>query len=195
MSAAKEFEGEERDKFFSNMYRVYNAILVVGCAGIIWILKILAALMYQKEFFEAWILVPPLLISVIFGALEGFLGSICLAFKDGQSIGKATGAGAVVNIVLNYIFIVEFGTMGAAIATLVSYFVMFALALIMVRKYVKLRIHLFRDVVAYLLLVAEALLVIMNMKNYFWINAGIVIVLAAMYCGELGEMVKKCLKR
>ncbi len=195
MSAAKEFEGEERDKFFSNMYRVYNAILVVGCAGIIWILKILAALMYQKEFFEAWILVPPLLISVIFGALEGFLGSICLAFKDGQSIGKATGAGAIVNIVLNYIFIVEFGTMGAAIATLVSYFVMFALALIMVRKYVKLRIHLFRDVVAYLLLVAEALLVIMNMKNYFWINAGIVIVLAAIYCGELGEMVKKCLKR
>ena len=195
MSAAKEFDGEERDRFFSNMYRVYNAILVVGCSGIIWLLKVLATLMFQKNFFEAWILVPPLLISVIFGALEGFLGSICLAFKDGKSIGKATGAGAVVNIILNYVLIMEFGTMGAAIATLISYFVMFIFALVMVRKYVRLKIHIFRDIVAYCLLIIESIFIIMNMKNFFVINAGIVLVLSAMYVQELGEMVKKCLKR
>ncbi|SFL26929.1 Membrane protein involved in the export of O-antigen and teichoic acid [Lachnospiraceae bacterium KH1T2] len=195
MSAAKEYKKEQRDKFFSTMYRVYNACLVVGCAGIIWLLKIIAGFMFQKSFFEAWVLVPPLLISVIFGALEGFLGSICLAFKDGRSIGRATGAGAIVNIILNYVFIIEFSTMGAAMATLASYFTMFVLALIMVRKYVKLKVHFFRDIVAYSLLIIESLLVIFNMKNYMMLNGMIVVILAAMYVQELTEMVKKCLKK
>ncbi len=191
MSAAKEFDEAGRDAFFSKMFKVYNAIMVVGAAGIIFLLKPLAGLLFQKNFFEAWVLVPPLLISVIFGALEGFLGSICLAFKDGKSIGRATGLGALVNIVLNYFLIIEFATMGAAIATLVSYFVMFAAAYIMVRKYVKLEVSMRKNFLAYALLIVEALAVTVNLKNFYLINLIVVIMLIVLYTKEIAAFLAR----
>ncbi|MCR4743725.1 MAG: polysaccharide biosynthesis C-terminal domain-containing protein [Lachnospiraceae bacterium] len=195
MSAAKEYDEKDRDKFFSNMFRIYSAIMVLGAAGIILFLKILARIMFQKSFFEAWVLVPPLLISVIFGALEGFMGSICLAFKDGKSIGRATGLGALVNIVLNYFLIIEFATMGAAIATLISYFVMFAAAYIMVKKYVKLDVSMAKNFFAYILLIVESLAVIVNIKNFYLINSIILLILLLIYMKEIAQFLTGLKKR
>ena len=185
MSASKEIDDGDRDAFYSRMFNIYNAIMVIGAAGIILFLKALARIMFQKSFFEAWVLVPPLLISVIFGALEGFLGSICLAFKDGKSIGRATGLGAAVNIVLNYFLIIEYASMGAAIATLVSYFVMFAAAFIMLGKYVKLKVSMRKNFFAYLLLIIESLVITMNIKNFYIINVFIVLLIIILYAKEL----------
>ncbi len=195
MSAVKEYKGADREKFFSEMYRTYEAVLFMGCAGIIWLLRIIAALLFRKGFYEAWILVPPLLVSVIFGALEGFLGSIALAFRDGKSMGRATGVGAVVNIILNYFGIMRFNTFGAALATLCSYFVMFALAFVFVRKHVKLEVKVVRDIGAIVLLMIESLLVIFNMKNYFWWNAGIVLLLLLSFRGEAMLVLRKLMQR
>lgn len=195
MSATKEHEEEDRDVFYSNMFKAYNAVMVIGAAGIILFLKFLAGLMFQKSFFEAWVLVPPLLISVIFGALEGFLGSICLAFKDGKSIGRATGMGALVNIILNYFLIIEFGTMGAAIATLISYFVMFFAAFIMVGKHVKLKVAMRKNFISYLLLIIESLNLTMNIKNYNIVNSLIVIILLILYSGEIIDFAGKFIKK
>ncbi|MBQ7723967.1 MAG: polysaccharide biosynthesis C-terminal domain-containing protein [Lachnospiraceae bacterium] len=185
MSAVKEYKGDDREEFFSKMYRSYQTVLVTGCAVIILFLKIIATIMFRKDFFNAWILVPPLLISVVFGALEGFLGSIALAFKDGRSMGIATGVGAGFNIILNYIWIRDMGSFGAACATFVSYFIMFALAFIFVRRHVKLKVFILRDVIAYGLLIAESVLVIRNTGNFLYWNAGIVFILICLYLNEI----------
>ena len=194
MSAAKEYDEEGRDAFFSDMFKVYNAVMVLGAASIIFFLKILAGIMFQKSFFEAWVIVPPLLISVIFGALEGFLGSISLAFKDGKSIGRATGLGAIVNIILNYFLIIEFSTMGAAIATLISYFVMFIAAYFMVKKHVNLRLSMRKNLLAYVLLIIESLTIIFNLKNYYILNFFIVVLLFMIYFREAVRFAGKILK-
>ena len=194
MSAVKEYKGEDRDEFFSGMYRLYQSILVIGCSGIILFLKPIAAFMFRKGFFEAWVLVPPLLISIIFGAMEGFLGSIALAFKDGKSMGIATGTGALFNIVLNYFLIAKFGSFGAASATFCSYFIMFVLAFIFVRRHTKLQVSLPRDMAAYGLLVAESLLVIMDVKYFYLWNTGIVFFLILMYHKEIVRVVTETLE-
>lgn len=184
MSAVKEYKGDDRESFFSEMYNSYQTILIIGCAGILLFLKLIASLMFRKAFFEAWILVPPLLISVVFGALEGFLGSIALAFKDGKSMGRATGIGALFNIVLNSILILKYGAFGAAAATLISYFVMFFLAFIFVRKHMILKVSVIRDVAAYLLLLAESALLISDVRYQMIMNCGIVLILLLLYFRE-----------
>jgi len=190
MSAVQEYKGDDRESFFSEMYGAYQTVLITGCSLIILFLKLIADLMFKKSFYNAWPLVPPLLISVVFGALEGFLGSIALAFKDGKSMGRATGIGAVFNIVLNYILILRFGAFGAAAATLVSYFIMFFLAFIFVRRHVRIRINVIRDVAAYALLILESAAVILNVKNYLLINCGIVVMLFILYHREGLRVVK-----
>ncbi|MBQ9549350.1 MAG: polysaccharide biosynthesis C-terminal domain-containing protein [Lachnospiraceae bacterium] len=190
MSAVQEYKGDDRESFFSEMYGAYQTVLITGCSLIILFLKLIADLMFKKSFYNAWPLVPPLLISVVFGALEGFLGSIALAFKDGKSMGRATGIGAVFNIVLNYILILRFGAFGAAAATLVSYFIMFFLAFIFVRRHVRIRVNVIRDVAAYALLILESAAVILNVKNYLLINCGIVAILFILYHREGLRVVK-----
>lgn len=154
MSATKSYKEEDAGKFFGELYELYNAVMLSGCAFILLILRPLAAFMFRKGFYEAWIMVPPLLISVIFGALEGYLGSICLAHKDGKSMGIATGTGAVVNIILNYFGIILFGTIGAAYATMISYFTMFEIAFALTRKHILMEVDIRRDAFGYLMILA-----------------------------------------
>ncbi|MBR1875791.1 MAG: polysaccharide biosynthesis C-terminal domain-containing protein, partial [Lachnospiraceae bacterium] len=147
------------------------------------------------EFIAARIYVPPLLISVIFGALNGFLGSICLAYKDGKSMGTATGIGAAVNIVLNFFGIRMFGMMGAAVATMISYFTMFIIAFFKTRVHVKLRVNLKKDLAAYMLLAAEALIAVREIPMYYFYNAAITAMLLLTYGKEIRTVLREKFRR
>ena len=191
MSAVREYEGDDRAEFFSGLFRKYNALMVVLCAWLILFLKLIASFLFRKGFFEAWVLVPPLLISVIFGALEGYLGSICLAFKDGKSMGRATGTGALVNIALNLVLIMCLGSLGAAVATLISYFVMFVLAYRYASLHVKLSVGFGLNIGCYVLLIMESAAVMGNLRGWQIINTVISIILTTIYLRELLPVVKK----
>ncbi len=190
MSAAKNYREEDSVSYFSNMYIMYNAVMVTGCSFLILTVRIIAKLMFAKEFFAAWSLVPPLLISVIFGALTGFLGSICLAYKDAKSMGWATGIGACVNIVLNAVLISCFGAFGAAIATMISYFTMYAASFFKVRKHVKLQVHYRKDYLAYLLLIVQmSVMVFRAPLDLIWAGLLFMFILI-IYGKEAAELVK-----
>ena len=169
MSATKSYTDDKSEEFFTTMYRVYNTFMVLGCSALILFVRVIAWLGFRKEFYVAWKYVPPLLISVIFGALTGFLGSICLAHKDSKSMGIATGIGAVVNVILNFATVYKYGAMGAACATAVSYFVMCAIAYVFVRKYVRIGNNILRDMIGYIVLVVEAIIMIKEFEFcYIW---------------------------
>ena len=191
MSATKSYKEDKSEEFFTTMYKAYHTFMVLACSFLIVIVKLMATFLFRKEFFTAWQYVPPLLISVVFGAMTGFIGSICLAYKDSKAMGMATGIGALVNVVLNIISIPYLSAMGAAIATAISYYIMYILAFIKVRKYVKIRVSLVRDYISYLLLIAQAVIVINEIKYAYIINTALFIVLAAMYYREVIEIIKK----
>lgn len=191
MSATKSYKEDKSEEFFTTMYKAYHTFMVLACSFLIVIVKLMATFLFRKEFFTAWQYVPPLLISVVFGAMTGFIGSICLAYKDSKAMGMATGIGALVNVVLNIISIPYLSAMGAAIATAISYYIMYILAFIKVRKYVKIRVSLVRDYISYLLLIAQAVIVINEIKYAYIINTALFIVMAAMYYREVIEIIKK----
>ena len=191
ISANKTYEDEDAAAFFSHVYEGYQSIMTVGCSFLILLVKPIASLLFAKEFYYAWPLVPPLLISVIFGALTGFLGSVCLAFKDGQSMGRATGAGALVNIILNFILIRLIGPMGAALATMISYFVMFALALRAATGHVDFPIKRKRDMLAYLLLIIQMSFVSRDRETALPVSALCFVALLILYIKRLNGVLRE----
>ena len=191
MSATKSYKDERSDEFFTDMYRTYNCFMVIGCAVLILLVNPIAAFMFKKEFYEAWMYVPPLLISVIFGALTGFLGSICLAHKDSRSMGVATSMGAVANVALNFALIPYFGAMGAAVATAVSYAIMCALAYRFVKKYVTIDNNPMVDILAYLILVAICIAMIAKVSGRYVICSVLTVVLVLLYLPDVRNVVKK----
>ena len=193
MSATKSYADKNSDEFFSTMYQAYNTFMVLGCSALILCVRFLAWLLFKKDFYEAWQYVPPLLISVIFGALTGFLGSICLAHKDSRSMGYATGAGALLNIVLNFLFVPYFGAMGSAVATAVSYFTMYFMAFLIVKKHVAIRTNLVRDYCSYLLLMLQSVVMIRSFSHAYALNGLIVLLLVVLYRKEAADIIKKAL--
>lgn len=190
MSATKTYKDEKSDEFFSGMYRAYNSFMVIGCSGLILIVRLLAYILFKKDFYEAWRMVPPLLISVIFGALTGFLGSICLAHKDSKSMGIATGIGALINVGLNFAFVPHYGAMGAAWATAVSYFTMYFMAFCIIRKYVRIQYNPLKDYIVYILLILESVLMIREYPYAYPVCALLVIVIFAIYFKEYKELLQ-----
>lgn len=195
MSATKSYKDENSSEFFSSMYQAYNAFMVLGCSFLIVIVRFLATFLFKKDFFEAWIYVPFLLISIIFGALNGFLGSICLAFKDSKSMGIATGIGAAINIILNFISIPYFGALGAAGATAISYFVMCTLAFMFVKKHVTVKRWALRDYISYVILVTQALVMIMQIEKYIiWVLVCFAVI-CILYISDISVIVKSLWKK
>lgn len=195
MSATKSYKEDKSEEFFTTMYTAYHTFMVLACSFLIVIVKFMASFLFRKEFFTAWLFVPPLLISIVFGAMTGFIGSICLAYKDSKAMGIATGIGALVNVILNLIMIPYLSAMGAAIATAISYYTMYILAFIKVRKYVKIRANLVRDYISYFILIIQAVVVINEISYSYIINGILFIIMAAIYCREIIEIAGKLLNK
>ena len=81
--------------------------------------------MFAKEFYQAWVYVPPLLISCIPNAASGFIGPILSAQKNSKAMAESAVYGALSNIILNFILVYFWGPQGAAIATGIASIILF----------------------------------------------------------------------
>lgn len=160
LSSVREFDPEDKDGFFAETYNTYSCLMVIVASAIIILTKLLARIMYAKDFYEAWVYVPFLTIAIIFGAMSGYIGGIFSAVKNTKALSLTVVIGATVNIILNFLLVKKVGAIGAAIATMVSYFVVWQIRIFLAKKYMILRISLIRDYMAYIVLIIQAGLII-----------------------------------
>ena len=81
------------------------------------IVKILAT----KEYYEAIYIMPPIAAGIFFIAVFNLYSDIAVYFKKTKYIMYPGVAAAIINLILNYIFIKLLGYMAAAYTTLISY--------------------------------------------------------------------------
>lgn len=158
LSAIKELEENKNIGFITKMYELYNFLLVI-CCSFIMILNIpLASILYANNFFAAWKNIPFLLISVVFGGLSGFTGSLFMALKATKNFSRATIIGAVFNIITSYIFVALFGPIGAALGTMLSYILIWIIRMIDLKKFIVLKINWKNSLLMYSMLFLQAVI-------------------------------------
>lgn len=195
ISAIKEYDKENSAEFFSNMYKIYNIIILFFVCLILIFLKVIAKILFAKEFFIAWKYVPFLLLAILFGALSGFLGSIYAANKDSKMYAKSTAVGAIANIALNFSLIPNLGAQGAAIATCISYITVWILRLVFMKKYIVLDINLKKDLFSYLLILVMCICIICFRTLIAQvISISILIILLLIYKKELVDLFRSVRK-
>ena len=155
LSAIKEFDKDDTSGFFINIYNAYNCLIMLSCSALIIMCKVIASLLFKKDFFAAWQYTPWLMLAASFGALSGYIGSIFASVKATNVIAVSTFTGAGMNLILNVLLIPYLGPMGAAIATLISNIVIWGIRLIQVRKYIRLKVNLPRDLFVYFLILCQ----------------------------------------
>lgn len=191
LSAVQDFDSEDRNGFFSKMYSLYNVCMVLLCSVLILSDRLVARILYSNDFFEAWRYVPFLLVSVVFGSLSGYLGGIFTAVKDSRSFASSTVAGAVLNIFLNFVFINLCGALGAAVATMASYILVWALRLYRAEKIMRLKVSLVHDCIAYMLLIFQCMAMLFSEGVGVWsyvVNGVVLIVLCVIYRNSFALM-------
>lgn len=193
LSAVKNFNPEDKNGFFTNTYKAYNCLMVVLCSVIIVTDKILATFLYAKEFYSAWTYVPWLTIAIVFGALSGYIGGFFSAVKASKLFAQSTAVGAVLNLVLNIIFTPLIGPLGAAVATSISYFVVWAIRYVSSRRFITLRIHLLRDIVSYMLLVIQAIIILVVSNDYllYVFECVLLLLIVILYRDDIFKMCRK----
>ena len=134
--------GSGRERFFTNVSSAYQAVIFTAGSGLILFTKVLGKIFWAPAFYDAWRFVPLLVLATVFSCFVTFLGSIYMAEKRSVATLVTTIAGALINLLLNFLLIPAFGVNGAAFATFISYFAVFALRAIDTRRFVKIRWNL-----------------------------------------------------
>lgn len=158
LSAIKEFDKDDKDGFFANIYTYYNAGLVLGCSGLVLFNIPLAKVLFAKDFFIAWEYSSILLLSSMFSALSLIPGSVFSALGKSKMYAVSTVVAGIVNLILNVITIPVWGVYGAAVSTAISFFLVWLIRMICAGKYIKWKLNLLRDAVAYVLLIVQTVL-------------------------------------
>lgn len=164
ISAVQEFDPEDSNGFYKNIYRMTNFFMILACSSLIILTKILAKILYKGQFYAAWEYVPFLLISVLFGSLVGVLSGVFIAVKDSKRLGISTIIGAFVNVGSGIILSLIIGPIGAAAGTMLSYIMVWIIRLIDIRRYIHISINLRRDICSYVLLFIQSLCLLIT-KN------------------------------
>lgn len=192
LSSVDEFDPSDKNGFFARIYSIYNFLMVMMCSILIVMTRLIAHILYEKEFFNAWQYVPFLMIAIVFGSLSGLLGGVFSAVKDSKIFSNSTVAGAIINILLSIVLVKLFGPIGAAISTAVSFVVVWVFRLIYTRKYINMKINLKRDCIVYLILVVQSfsILLLHNLIGYI-IQFFLVIFIVILFKKELLILVGK----
>lgn len=146
ISAVEEYE-TKNNRNFSEVFKFFFGINMLVCMGLIIFSNVISLIIFSKKFYSAVNFVPILLTAYFFNGLAAYLGTIYTASKKTNMLFLSTSIGALINIVLNIILIPNYGGYGAAIATLVSYFIIWLIRLINTKRILILELDIKRMIV------------------------------------------------
>ncbi len=132
---------EERKSFFSDVFKSFSGLLFLACGGIILCSEFLTSFMVSKTFFDSWRYIPVLVIATTMSGLCSFAASVYVVEKKSVLSLLTAMTGAVSNIAMNIFMIPAFGAMGAALATVISYAIVFTVRLVNARSYVPFKVN------------------------------------------------------
>ena len=119
-SAARILKEENKSQYYNSIYKDVKFFLKAIVLGLIAIMPLAFPLLVNKSYNDAYKYIPILIISIYYTNMSNFYGGIFTAYKNTKIMGSTTAVAAVINIVINIIFIPKFGIYAATFSTLIS---------------------------------------------------------------------------
>ena len=96
---------------------------------------------FKAEYFDAWTFVPFLTLCSMLTCLNQFLNSVYVVYKRSTGSLFTMLAGAVLNLILNYLFILQWGPWGVTPASFLSLMLVFLLRAYSTRGLLEIDFH------------------------------------------------------
>lgn len=198
-SAVKEKDSEDKSEYTNKIYSTLINIVITVSLFLLLILKPLMSIYVGKEFYSAWMYTPYLIVGTVFLTIGTFIANEYTAHKDSWGYLKSSTIGAILNVILNLILIPLLGINGAAIATCISYIVVFIYRVVDTRKYVKLKVLDNEKIICIVLLLFSSIIIYMNgITSYILLLISLIIMLLItrkMWANICRNITKKLIRR
>lgn len=195
LSAFQEFDSDKSKQFYSNIFNIFSIIMMFISAGVVLCSELIGRLMFSKDFFIAWKLVPWLIAGAFFTTLSSFLASIFMAYKKTKVLFLTNGVGAVINVLLSLLLIPKYGADGAAVSALISNYVIWLMSYYLVSKFIRLEFNFFKATLMHIMLIAECIVISQDIKFSVVYAMIICMVLLGMNIFKFKEIGKLVLKK
>jgi len=139
-SAALHINSPDRDEFFSDVFNTIMKLFTSLGIGMIACLPFVFPLLINHKYNDAYNYIPYLVLGTVFNVAICLYSQVYLAKKLSKQVASTAILGAIINIVLNLVFIKQIGLYAAAISTAISYFVMMVYRHIDLKKYVNIKL-------------------------------------------------------
>ena len=163
-SAVSEARGSRQDhiQFYSQIWSSFQGVMFLMGSFVIAFARLGIRLLTTPEYYSSWQYVPVLAMAMVFAAFVSFMGSTYMVAKKSSLSLWTAVAGAVANVLLNWILIPRIGIQGAAIATLACYVLSLAIRAVSARKLIPFQMYTGR-------LLASSLII--AVQTYFALRA------------------------
>lgn len=135
--------------------KIWNMYFVVNCAGgivVISLSELIGKVLFTK-YYNAWVFIPFLVVSAIFSNFSAFLTCMYKAIKITNVLFVSTIIGAVINIILNFFFVYSLGLIGAGLATMISFAVVYIIRYQVLKRHIKVDFLWSKDVCIIVLII------------------------------------------
>lgn len=194
ISVLQNFDPSDRDGFLGQSYATISFSMTL-CASALMLINIpLSQLLFAKEFFAAWQLVPPLLLSALFNYMSLSCENMCLAMNHTKLISTTALIGAGVNAVLNLCIIPIWGSYGAALTTVVGFFCVWLMRYVWTLRHIQLKNARIKEPVSYGLLFLQMIAAYFA-NRLLLLQLAIFAALCLLYRRELVRMLRVILKK
>lgn len=153
-------------QFYGTVWRTFLAGMVLSTAAVIAGSRFAVRLLAEKTYFPAWQYVPVLCLAMLFAAFSTFLSSVYVVSKKSSLSFWTALLGAGSNAALNLLLIPRIGVMGAAIATLASYVLVFLVRAVSIRSLLPFSLAVPTVVLDTVLLGVQTVFVTMQLRGW-----------------------------
>lgn len=140
-SAALHINSSDRDEFFSDITNTVLRLFTALGVGMLACMPFVFPILIDVKYNDAYNYIPFLVLGTVFNVAICLYSQVYLAKKLSKQVASTAIVGAIINILINVIFIKQIGLYAAAISTMISYFVMMVYRHFDLKKYVNIKIE------------------------------------------------------
>ena len=137
----------DKEAYYTHTQALVFDFLAGSAALLIAITPVLYALLIQGDYSEGLCQVPILVLGNLFYGMSAYIGGIYVAYLKTKSVGLTTFFAAIINLVIDIVFIPFVGLYAASIAYVVSYLFLWIYRMVDVQKFQSLGLNVPRYVI------------------------------------------------
>lgn len=139
--AVMEYDSKTRDEYYTRIFGVYLRLGFCMVLVLIPVSKLYILLFMNTEFKEAYMYLGILMVGSLFSSFSSFYGTGYVSAKDTKNATLTTTIGAVVNCLINLLFINIIGIWAACFSTLIGYLVTWIVRIKQTKKYFNIKVN------------------------------------------------------